>query len=321
MLERKRAAQDSNRVAAREVGLRRRPRARSDCLPLSSGCWLRGQTPAATGAAACRLMKTRRRWTCDVVGRFHPDGGQVGLREPFRSDGHDYGVRGDGVRTVPRATPRTENAARSLLVSDGRSIAFFADGKFEANRLCSGGTVQGRWPTQPLGDGGTCGNRGRRRDPVRPESFFRRCYGYSLRRARYTGPDVPNFSAMQGHPVTYRIRNSCLTAPHFVVASQRRGAGVVEVYGGALDGSPPRHLFDTDAASAGPIAAGVAVLHTTWDTLRHSDSNSVDADLRRLSRSVGEGVRRMSPPPRPPQHPLRPCLYRRRGFRGHEANA
>jgi hypothetical protein len=167
-----------------------------------------------------------------------PDGGQV-VFEAISDGRPRLWVRAMSSPSA-RPLPRTENAHGPFWSPDGRSIAFFADGKLKRIDL-QGGTVQ-TLADATSGDGGTWN-----RDDV--ILFVPNRFSPLLRLAASGGTpaEVPNFSAKQGlrdlsHP------QFLPDGTHFVVASQRRGAGVVEIYGGALDGSPPRHLFDTDAA-------------------------------------------------------------------------
>ena len=140
--------------------------------------------------------------------------------------------------STARPLARTEEAYLPFWSPDGRSVGFFAAGKLKRIDL-NGETVQ------TLADAGVAGGGAWNRDGV---ILFVPNKIIGLARVAASGgasAEVLNFGAKQGlrqlsHP------QFLPDGGHFVFASEGRGGGIVEIYAGALDGSEPRHLLDTD---------------------------------------------------------------------------
>jgi Tol biopolymer transport system component len=180
------------------------------------------------------------------------------------------------VRSLNSATARplarTEEAYLPFWSPDSRSVGFFAAGKLKRIDL-EGGTVQ-TLADATVGGGGTWN-----RDGV---IVFvpNRIAGFSRVSASGGQPaEVLDFGAKQG---LRQLSNPEFLpdGAHFVFASEGRGGGIVELYVGALDGSEPRHLFDTDN---GDTATAYAAGHLFF--IRQGTLFAQRFDLTRLAPS------------------------------------
>ena len=178
---------------------------------------------------------------------------------------------------APRQLAGTEGASYPFWSPDSRSIGFFADNKIKRIDL-SGGPAQTLANTTP-GRGGTWNSKG--------VIVFAPLDG-ALRRVSATGGQAMDVTRVDApRQKNHRFPRFLPDGQHFTFYV--RGApGVEGVYVGSLDGTPPRRLFEADAAAV-EYASGHLFFVRQGTLLAQSfDSNRLE--LTGASASVAERV-------------------------------